>query len=104
MINTSLNQTLARTVITSGTIFVAVLALFLFGGQVLQGFAFAMLVGTLATTYSGWFIAPSLAIMLSGRGPAVVRAAPSTAKGPSASPPPQQPTRKSKPQRKARAS
>jgi preprotein translocase subunit SecF len=105
MINTSLNQTLARTVITSGTIFVAVLALYLFGGQVLEGFAFAMLVGTLATTYSGWFIAPSLAIMLSSRGPAaVVRAAPTAAKGPTASPPPQQPTRKSKPQRKARAS
>ncbi len=43
----------------------AVLALYLFGGEVLKGFAFTMLVGTIATTYSGWFIAPSLAIMLS---------------------------------------
>jgi preprotein translocase subunit SecF len=66
VINTSINQTLARTVITSGTVFLSVLALYLFGGDVLKGFAFTMLVGTLATTYSGWFIAPSIAIMLSG--------------------------------------
>ena len=65
MINTSLNQTLTRTVITSGTIFLSVLALYLFGGEVLEGFAFTMLAGTVATTYSGWFIAPSIAIMLS---------------------------------------
>jgi preprotein translocase subunit SecF len=67
VINTSINQTLARTVITSGTVFLSVLALYLFGGDVLRGFAFTMLVGTLATTYSGWLIAPSIAIMLSGR-------------------------------------
>jgi preprotein translocase subunit SecF len=54
-------------VITSGTVFLSVLALYLFGGDVLRGFAFTMLVGTLATTYSGWFIAPSIAIMLSDR-------------------------------------
>jgi preprotein translocase subunit SecF len=100
MINTSLNQTLTRTVITSGTVFMAVLSLYLFGGEVLKGFAFTMLVGTLATTYSGWFIAPSLAIMLSdkttagGRAPAVADTAAASA----------QPARKSKPQRKARAS
>jgi preprotein translocase subunit SecF len=102
MINTSLNQTLARTVITSGTVFMAVLALFLFGGEVLRGFAFAMLVGTLATTYSGWFIAPSLAIMLS-RVPAVAgrpAAAPASDKPSAAA----QPARRSKPQRKARVS
>jgi preprotein translocase subunit SecF len=103
MINTSLNQTLARTVITSGTVFMAVLALYLFGGEVLKGFAFTMLVGTLATTYSGWFIAPSLAIILSkvvgNRG--VVTRAPAAG---GAVAPPAQPTRKAKPQRKARAS
>jgi preprotein translocase subunit SecF len=101
MINTSLNQTLARTVITSGTVFLAVLALFLFGGEVLRGFAFTMLVGTLATTYSGWFIAPSLAILLSEK-PKVASAAAIAATDKAAAP--QQPTRKSKPQRKARAS
>jgi preprotein translocase subunit SecF len=98
MINTSLNQTLARTVITSGTVFTAVLALFLFGGEVLEGFAFAMLAGTLATTYSGWFIAPSLAIMLSRDRTSTHAPAAAT---PSAPP---QPAKRSKPQRKARAS
>jgi preprotein translocase subunit SecF len=76
VINNSINQTLARTVITSGTVFLSVLALYLFGGDVLQGFAFTMLVGTLATTYSGWFIAPSIAIMLSGKQAAAPTAAP----------------------------
>jgi preprotein translocase subunit SecF len=99
-INTSLNQTLTRTVITSGTVFMAVLALYLFGGEVLEGFAFTMLAGTIATTYSGWFIAPSLAIMLS-RKPAGTRArtAPTAESGAVAQPP-----RKTKSQRKARAS
>jgi len=96
-INTSLNQTLTRTVITSGTVFVAVLALFLFGGEVLRGFAFTMLAGTIATTYSGWFIAPSLAIMLSKKPSAGVqnRAVVETTA-------PEQ-ARKAKSQRKARA-
>ena len=96
-INTSLNQTLTRTVITSGTVFVSVLALYLFGGEVLEAFAFTMLAGTIATTYSGWFIAPSLAIMLS-RKPSGVPARTAAA---AAAPP--QPARKSKSQRKARA-
>jgi preprotein translocase subunit SecF len=100
MINTSLNQTLTRTVITSGTVLLAVLALYLFGGEVLEGFAFTMLVGTLATTYSGWFIAPTLAILLSkepaGREISRAPAAPTS--------PPAQPARRSKPQRKAKAS
>jgi preprotein translocase subunit SecF len=118
-INTSLNQTLTRTVITSGTVFMSVLALYLFGGEVLEGFAFTMLVGTLATTYSGWFIAPSLAIMLSKKpsaGP--VRAAAETAgvrvsadarrtdgksETAAAGAMAGQPVRKSKSQRKARA-
>jgi preprotein translocase subunit SecF len=99
-INTSLNQTLTRTVITSGTVFLAVLALYLFGGEVLKGFAFTMLVGTAATTYSGWFIAPSLAIALSKK-TARVQARPATAADAGAVVP--QPARKSKSQRKARA-
>jgi preprotein translocase subunit SecF len=101
MINTSLNQTLARTVITSGTVFIAVLALYIFGGDVLEGFAFTMLVGTLATTYSGWFIAPSLAIMMSGRS-SDAHAAAAPAQTPEMQR--QQPARRSKPARKARAS
>ncbi|HUE86799.1 MAG TPA: protein translocase subunit SecF [Vicinamibacterales bacterium] len=67
VVNTSINQTLSRTIITSGTTTVAVLSLFLFGGEVLEGFAFAMLVGVLAGTYSTVFIASSLAIVLSGK-------------------------------------
>lgn len=96
-INTSLNQTLTRTLITSGTVFMAVLALYLFGGEVLRGFAFTMLAGTIATTYSGWFIAPSLAIMLSKK-PSGVQARTSVE-----SAVPGQQARKPKSQRKARA-
>jgi preprotein translocase subunit SecF len=99
-INTSLNQTLTRTLITSGTVFMAVLSLYLFGGEVLKGFAFTMLVGTVATTYSGWFIAPSLAIALSKKTPGVQTR---TATTPEPAAVASQPARKSKSHRKARA-
>ena len=76
VVNVSVNQTLARTVITSGTTFVAVLALYLFGGEVLRGFAFTMLVGVISGTYSTVFIASAIAIILSQRKrPLVVSAA-----------------------------
>jgi preprotein translocase subunit SecF len=65
VINTAVNQTLPRTVITAGTTFLAVLSLFLFGGEVLEGFAFAMLVGVVASTYSTVFIASAIAVALS---------------------------------------
>ncbi len=52
IMNTSLNQTLSRTLITAGTVFLTVLALFLFGGEVINDFAFVMLVGTIEGTYS----------------------------------------------------
>ena len=64
VVNTSVNQTLARTIITSGTTAFAVLALFLFGGEVLRGFAFTMLVGVFTGTYSTIFIAASVAILI----------------------------------------
>jgi preprotein translocase subunit SecF len=67
VVNLSVNQTLGRTVITAGTTFLAVLALFLFGGEALEGFAFTMLVGVVAGTYSTVFIASSIAIVLSQR-------------------------------------
>lgn len=57
IINSSVNQTLSRTIITSGTTFVAVLALFIFGGGVIHDFALAMLLGVLAGTYSSIFVA-----------------------------------------------
>jgi preprotein translocase subunit SecF len=67
VVNTAVNQTLGRTIITAGTTFLAVLALFIFGGDVLQGFAFAMLVGIVSGTYSTIFIAGAISIMLSKR-------------------------------------
>ena len=67
LVNVSVNQTLARTIITSGTTGVAVLALFIFGGEVLEGFAFTMLVGVLSGTYSTIFIAAMIAILITER-------------------------------------
>ena len=64
-VNTAVNQTLSRTVITAGTTFLSVLALFVFGGEVLEGFAFTMLVGIVSGTYSTVFIASAIAIALS---------------------------------------
>jgi preprotein translocase subunit SecF len=64
VINKSVNQTLPRTIITAGTAFLSVLSLFLFGGEVLKGFAFAMLVGIVTSTYSTVFIASAVAVLL----------------------------------------
>jgi preprotein translocase subunit SecF len=76
VINKSVNQTLPRTIITAGVTFLAVLALYLFGGEVLEGFAFAMLVGIVTSTYSTVYIASAVAVVLSGRrgGQAVTQA------------------------------
>ncbi len=57
IINLSLNQTLSRTIITSGTVFLATLSLFIFGGGVINDFAFTFLVGIITGTYSSIFIA-----------------------------------------------
>jgi len=65
VVNQSVNQTLSRTIITAGTTFLAVLALYLFGGEVLEAFAFTMLVGIISGTYSTIFIASAIAIILS---------------------------------------
>ena len=64
-VNTAVNQTLSRTIITAGTTFLSVLALYIFGGEVLEGFAFTMLVGIVSGTYSTVFIASAIAIALS---------------------------------------
>lgn len=68
VVNRAVNETLSRTVITAGTTLLAVIALYLFGGEVLEGFAFTMIVGIVAGTYSTVFIASSVAILLSGKG------------------------------------
>jgi preprotein translocase subunit SecF len=52
LVNTSLNQTLSRTILTSFTTFMASVVLFLFGGEVLRDFAFALVVGVVLGTYS----------------------------------------------------
>ena len=67
VVNLSVNQTLSRTIMTAGTTFLAALALFLFGGEALEGFAFTMLVGIACGTYSTVFVASGIAIVLSGR-------------------------------------
>ena len=67
LVNTSINQTLARTIITSGTTGAAVMALFVLGGEVLRGFAFTMFVGVLSGTYSTIFVAAVIAIAITER-------------------------------------
>jgi preprotein translocase subunit SecF len=57
LLNSSINQTLTRTVITSGTTFLALLGLYLFGGEVLRGFSLALVIGTIVGTYSTMFVA-----------------------------------------------
>ena len=83
IINQSVNQTLPRTVITAGVTFLAVLALFLFGGDVLEGFAFTMLVGIVTSTYSTIYIASAVAVVLS---PKRLRAGSATGAKPGAAP------------------
>jgi preprotein translocase subunit SecF len=68
VVNAAVNQTLSRTVITAGTTFLSVLSLYVFGGEVLEGFAFTMLVGIISGTYSTVFIAAAIAIILGNRG------------------------------------
>ena len=83
VVNTAVNQTLGRTIITAGTTFLSVLALFVFGGEVLHGFAFTMLVGIVSGTYSTVFIAAAIAIILGNRqgaGAAAVAGAPAKVK------------------------
>jgi preprotein translocase subunit SecF len=62
VVNRSINETLSRTILTSGTTLLVVLALFTFGGGVIHNFAFAMLVGILIGTYSSIFVASPILI------------------------------------------
>jgi preprotein translocase subunit SecF len=96
VVNLSINQTLGRTVITAGTTLLTAIALFLFGGDVLRGFAFTLIVGVVTGTYSSVFVAATVVTFWRDKAPA--RAA---ATAPATSP---QPARRSKPQRKVRAS
>ncbi len=67
MINKSLNDTLSRTVITSVTTLFVVLVLFIFGGEVLKGLSFALIIGVVLGTYSSLFVASPLVLELDKR-------------------------------------
>jgi preprotein translocase subunit SecF len=76
LVNRSINQTLSRTVLTSGLTFLTVLSLFIFGGQVLRGFSFALVIGILIGTYSSIAVAAPMLVAWqewrSKRGKAVI--------------------------------
>jgi preprotein translocase subunit SecF len=98
IINISINQTLGRTVITAGTALLSAIALFLFGGEVLHGFAFTMIVGIITGTYSSVFVAAAIVTFWRRTKPSKLStAAPVAAPAASSS-------KKSKAQRKAKAS
>lgn len=68
-VNDSINQTLSRTVLTSGTVLIVVVVMYLFGGEILNDFSFALLIGVLVGTYSSIFQAAPVVYMLHERFP-----------------------------------
>ncbi|MBN2720436.1 MAG: protein translocase subunit SecF [Proteobacteria bacterium] len=72
VVNESINQTLSRTILTSGTTLLVVFCLFLFGGKVIHDFSFALLIGIMVGTYSSIFIA-SPVLLLGGKGESASR-------------------------------
>jgi preprotein translocase subunit SecF len=62
IVNKSINQTLSRTILTSGLTFLTVLSLYLFGGEVLHGFSFALVVGIIIGTYSSIAVAAPMLV------------------------------------------
>src|ERR1700676_5096009 len=82
IVNRSINQTLSRTILTSGLTFLTVLVLFLMGGQVLRAFSFALVVGILVGTYSSFGIAAPMVVAWNNwRGQGATLVAPGTAAG-----------------------
>jgi SecD/SecF fusion protein len=67
VINKAINDTLSRTIMTSLTVFLTILILFLVGGEVTKGFAFAMLIGVITGTYSSIFVAAPVLVDLGGK-------------------------------------
>jgi preprotein translocase subunit SecF len=72
VVNGSINQTLSRTILTSGTTLIVVFCLYLFGGEVIHDFSFALLVGIFIGTYSSIFIASPI-LLVGGKGAAAAR-------------------------------
>jgi preprotein translocase subunit SecF len=68
IVNRSVNETLSRTILTSGTTLIVVTALFLLGGGIIHDFAFALLVGIVAGTYSTIYVASPILLMWEGEG------------------------------------
>jgi preprotein translocase subunit SecF len=81
IVNSAVNQMLDRTMITGGLTMLSVIALFLFGGEVLKGFAFTMIVGIITGTYSSVFIAAAIVLIWQGRRPMKVAPAAPVASG-----------------------
>ena len=84
IMNDSINQTLSRTILTSGLTFLTVLALFIFGGEIINHFAFAMVIGIIVGTYSSIAIAAPLVLVYTnvrGRMTAVQSLAPARSAG-----------------------
>jgi len=73
VINDSINQTLSRTILTSGTTLLVVICLFVLGGEVIHDFSFALIVGVVVGTYSSIYIASPI-LLLGGRGETAARA------------------------------
>jgi preprotein translocase subunit SecF len=67
LMNKSINQTLSRTIITSGLIFLVTIILFLFGGEVTRGFAFTLSFGILTGTYSSIYVASAIVLDYANR-------------------------------------
>jgi preprotein translocase subunit SecF len=67
LVNRSINQVLSRTILTSGLTFIAVLALFLFGGEILKGFSLVLVIGVIIGTYSSFAIASPLVLAWENR-------------------------------------
>ena len=69
IINKAVNDTLSRTIMTSLTVFLTILILFIVGGEVTKGFAFAMLIGVITGTYSSIFVAAPFLVDFAKRRP-----------------------------------
>jgi preprotein translocase SecF subunit len=67
LMNKSINETLSRTIITNGSIFMVLLIILIFGGEVLRGFAFALTVGSIVGTYSTVYIASAIVLEMAER-------------------------------------
>jgi preprotein translocase subunit SecF len=74
VVNTAVNQTLNRTILTAGTTLLSAVALFLFGGEVLRGFAFTMIIGVITGSYSSVFIAAAIVTFWRTKTPKVAAA------------------------------